>query len=119
LEEGDEGLSLPETPDLVLRGPLDLSDEVGVAVDISDDRCTSFLVGRVECCRLLTGPLFDEHVDVCLGEPANRVRNEGDAPFAGGRLFGNAHLHAERSVRAPNVAPALKRPGTMLRSGYG
>ena len=88
----------------MLGGPLDLGDEVSVAIDVSDDRCPGFLVGRVQRCRLLTGPLFDEHVDVCLVEPANRVRNEGDAPFAGGRLLGTPTFMPS-GVYGPRMSP--------------
>src|SRR3712207_1464756 len=115
VEEAEEDLALLHQPDLLVGGPGDLDDEVGLAVDLggpSDDLGPGLLVVFVQvvvaaCSGLDEGlePLFDELADGLGYEPHPLL--------ALSYLLWNPYLHAGDYRRARGFALS-RQPGDPL-----
>jgi hypothetical protein len=96
LEKCDQDHAIAESTELVVRGLGDLEHELrrpGVA-----DGRTGVGVHAVGKARRLAGTALDDDFVSALGEPTDRLRDEGDAPLAGRGLPHDTDPHGTRKA---------------------
>ncbi len=88
-------MPVAEEHQLLGRGLSHLRHQIRVGVeDVSGDEPGTHLFVRTVGERgPVTGPRLDEHVDPLVGEPADAVGDERDAPLAGRSLGRHADPH--------------------------
>jgi hypothetical protein len=106
VQEADEDLSLSHLAHLVLCGPGDLDDDVGLAVDlpgVRGDPRPDLLVILIEVV-VSARPGLDEYLEAPLDELLDGLGDQPDPPFSFGYLPRNPYLHAEDYSRVSESA---------------
>jgi hypothetical protein len=93
LQERDQSRPLPQAGDLLRGGFLHLADEIRLTEHGFDDARSLLLIGRIGEERLDARASLDRDVDSASRQAADRVGDEGDAPFTGSGLFRHPHQH--------------------------